>query len=80
MVVFPQQIKVDNYKSHLCVHTTKHSLTHQQADRGEADVQLLVLQAKAAGYIHYNLKAGARHGGQKVCDHQLQALEGCSDQ
>lgn len=55
-------------------------LSHQQANGGEADVELLVLQAEAAGYIHHNLEAGARHGGQEICHHQLQALEGCSDQ
>lgn len=38
-------------------------LSHKQADGGEADVELLVLQAKAAGYFHYNLEAGARHCG-----------------
>lgn len=58
----------------------RHILSHQKADGGEADVELLILQAKAAGYIHYNLEAGARHGGQEVCHYQLQALESCSDQ
>jgi len=54
--------------------------SHQQADRREADVEFLVLKAKAASYIHYNLEARARHSGEEVCHHQLQALEGCSDQ
>lgn len=63
-----------------CASKTRHVFSHQQANGGEADVELLVLQAEAAGYIHYDLEAGARHGGQEVCHHQLQALEGCSDQ
>lgn len=40
----------------------------------------MVLKAKAAGHIHDNLEARARHCGKEVCHHQLQALEGCSDQ
>lgn len=53
---------------------------HQQADGCEADVELLVLKAEAASYIHYNLEARARHGGKEVRHHQLQALKGCTDQ
>lgn len=72
-------------KNPACVHKQskpkiRHKLSHQKADGGEADVELLVLQAKAAGYIHYNLEARARHGGKEVCHYQLQALESCSDQ
>lgn len=59
---------------------TEHEKPHQQTDRREADVELLVLKAEAASYINYILEARARHGGKEVCHHQLQALEGCSDQ
>lgn len=54
--------------------------SHQQADGRQANVELLVLKAEATGYIHYNLEARARHGGEEVRHHQLQALKGCSDQ
>lgn len=55
-------------------------LSHQQPNGGQADVEFLVLQTKTSSYIHDNLEAGARHRWQEVCHHQLQALEGCSDQ
>lgn len=53
---------------------------HQQADGSKADVEFLVLKAEAAGHIHHNLEARARHRGEEVGHHQLQALEGCSNQ
>jgi len=56
------------------------SSSHQQADGGEADVELLVLQAEAARHVHHDLQAGAGHGGQEVRHHQLQALERRPDQ
>lgn len=54
--------------------------SHQQTDRGQANIELLVLQAKTSSYVHDNLEAGARHCWQEVCHNQLQALEGCPDQ
>ena len=53
---------------------------YQESYGGEADVEFLVLETEAAGDIHYDLEAHARHGGEEVSHHQLQALEGCSDQ
>lgn len=35
--------------------------SYEQPDGGQADVELLVLQAKATSYFHHNLEAGARH-------------------
>lgn len=61
-------------------HNPKLFFSHQQSDGGQADVEFLVLQAKTSSYIHDNLEAGARHCWQEVRHHQLQALEGCSDQ